>query len=278
MDDNIFNELLKIVYEYIDNHKMVDTVFYERVFNIFKSNDKSAPYLNELVLIGHDDVDNPNYEKYTGGLNSIFGRAGYNINDKNLVVFYHNIERDYKNVASNGNLNDRDKLVFVILLVMQTLLHEYEHVLQKYTEDNSYDYEGNILRALLGYQYESMEAYEYSLYERLAEVKAFTWVLKMVENLGIDSNEIYDYFSEMLNNTLKKGYHYRDAQGYLDDSTNGMFVSPTEWYAKFHGKDISELVGQIVDIDERIWYGLPISVEEYNKKFLNGVNNSKNNN
>lgn len=276
MNDNIFNALLKIVYEYINNNKMVDTAFYERVFNVFKSNAKSAPYLNELVLIGRDDVDNPKYEKYTEGLNSIFGRAGYNMNDKNLVVFYHNIERDYKNVISSVNLNDRDKLVFFILLVMQTLLHEYEHVLQKYTEDNSYDYEGNMLRALLSEKPENMKSYDYSLYERLAEVKSYTWVLKMIESLGIGSKEIYDYFNNMLNNTLKKGYHYSE-EHILDDG-RGVFVSPTEWYARFHGKDVSELMGQIVDVDERIWYGLPISVEEYNKKFLNGVSNSRNNN
>lgn len=276
MNDNIFNALLKIVYEYINNNKMVDTTFYERVFNVFKSNAKSAPYLNELVLIGRDDVDNPKYEKYTEGLNSIFGRAGYNMNDKNLVVFYHNIERDYKNVISSVNLNDRDKLAFFILLVMQTLLHEYEHVLQKYTEDNGYDYEGNMLRALLSEKPENMKSYNYSLYERLAEVKSYTWVLKMTESLGIGSKEIYDYFNNMLNNTLKKGYHY--SEEYKLDDGRGVFVSPTEWYARFHGKDVSELMGQIVDVDERIWYGLPISVEEYNKKFLNGVSNSRNNN
>lgn len=276
MNDNIFNALLKIVYEYINNNKMVDTAFYERVFNVFKSNAKSAPYLNELVLIGRDDVDNPKYEKYTEGLNSIFGRAGYNMNDKNLVVFYHNIERDYKNVISSVNLNDRDKLAFFILLVMQTLLHEYEHVLQKYTEDNGYDYEGNMLRALLSEKPENMKSYDYSLYERLAEVKSYTWVLKMIESLGIGSKEIYDYFNNMLNNTLKKGYHY--SEEYKLDDGRGVFVSPTEWYARFHGKDVSELMRQIVDVDERIWYGLPISVEEYNKKFLNGVSNSRNNN
>lgn len=271
MNDMLFHGLLEIVFEYSNNNKLVDSEFYERVWDVFKNDVLISKYLNELILINSSNENKPEYRKYVDGLAGMFGQAAYDFINCDLVVYEDNLKRNNSNIVNQLSLDDCDKIMFYNLLVVQTLLHEFEHVIQEVKKNTEVDYESGLFR-LFDNLSETSASYEYSIYERLAEINSYNIILKMIETIGISSQNVYDYFSKKLNDVLKNGYHYEDDNGYIVGEDDGIFVSPTERYARLCGKDISSFVEQIDSIDEKIKYGFSISVDEYNKKFDDSYN------
>jgi hypothetical protein len=151
------------------------------------------------------------------------------------------------------------------LLVLQTLLHEIEHAKQYKLKDSGTDMESELIRLTDVDGPETNESYEYSFVERLAEVRSFQTILDMCEQLCISDQRIYDYFNKGYFDAALRGYHFEDEKGFYASEEDGFLVAPTVKYLSMHNGDLVKLSELALSIegDDRIIYGLPISVEEY---------------
>ena len=258
-------EIVQLINEYNQANKKVDYSFYERFFEIVKRIDGLDKYLNELIYISREDYKNPKYEKYTAGMSGLFGQAGYEYKTGNLVVYAYNIERDKEHEVEKTKLEVNSSVILYNFLVLQTLLHEVEHAKQYKLKDNGTDIESELIRVTDVEGPDTNESYEYSFIERLAELRSFEFILDLYEQLGVGDQRIYDYFHKEYFEAALRGYHFEDENGFYASEENGSLVAPTVKYLKIHNGDLDKLSELELSIEgeDRIIYGLPISVEEY---------------
>ena len=259
-------EIVQLVNEYNQVNKKVDYSFYERFFEIAKRTFDLEGYLNELVFIPREDHMNSKYEKYTKGFAGLFGQAAYEEATGNLIVYDRNIEWGKLNEMRMDKVPDcENQIVLYNLMVLQTLLHEVEHAKQHKLRAVGTDIESELIRTVDTDKSETNESYEYSLTERLAEVRSIGQILDMYQYLGIDNHFIYQYFEKRYRQEAVRGYHFADEKGYKTDTETEVLVAPTVKYANLKEADIVHLSELAISIEgeDRIIYGLPISIEEY---------------
>ena len=258
-------EIVQLVNEYNISNRKADFEFYQRFLDIVKRTYGLDGYLNELIYISKEDYKDPKYEKYTKGMRGLFGQAGYEHETGNLVIYAYNIERDKEHEVSKGKFEGTSSVIMYNLLVLQTLLHEIEHAKQYKLKDSGTDMESELIRLTDVDGPETNESYEYSFVERLAELKSIGFILDMYEQLGISDQRIYDYFNKEYFDAALRGYHFEDEKGFYASEEAGFLVAPTVKYLGLHGGDLVKLSELALSIegDDRIIYGLPISVEEY---------------
>lgn len=256
-------EIINLINEYNQANKKVDYGFYVKMFEIFKNTYGLDGYLNELVFIPAEDHMNQKYEKYTKGFAGLFGQAAYENSTGNLIVYERNINWGKGQEIRELKLDGNSEVIIFNLLVLQTLLHEMEHANQKKMKDVGTDIESELIRVSDTDKVETTESYEYSLIERLAEMKSIGQILEMYQYLGIDNQVIYDFFDKRFKEEAVRGYHYEDENGYKTES--GTLVFPTFKYTSLKEGDMDKLreLSTQVQGDDRIKYGLEISEEEY---------------
>lgn len=260
MDRNI----LELVYTYNENNRMIDDEFFVRMFYLFK-NGELKDYLNNLIIIDEKNVDDEKYKVYTDGFAGLFGQAAYDIERNNLVIYSINIKYSKERIIDELKITSNDRVTFYNLLILQTIFHELEHANQKKNKLVGNDWESEMLRVTSSSEAETTMSYEYSLEERLAEIKSYEQILEFIKESGISNQIIYDYFYDRLQEIYKSGYHFRDENGYLVSEDKGVFVSPTQKYVELRNCDKEKFLSLIEDVsfEERIKYGLPIDLEEY---------------
>ena len=261
-------EIVHLINEYNSVNKKVDYSFYQKFFEIVKRTYDLDGYLNELIFIPREKHMDPKYEKYTKGFAGIFGQAAYEKATGNLIVYDRNIEFNKFNEMRMEDINDcENQIVLFNLMVLQSLLHEVEHAKQHKLKDSGTDIESELIRVTDTDKTDTVESYEYSLTERLAEIKSIKIILDMYESLGLDNLVVYNFFEKKYANEVKRGYHFEDENGYVSEEETTNLVSPTIKYTHLKDGNIARLneLEQAIDGDDRIIYGLPISIEEYKK-------------
>lgn len=262
----MLKEFIILLINYNSRNDIADDLFYDKIFSILKSDEHLTKYLNELVLIDKKTLNNPDYSKYTEGFASLFGLAAYDTILNNFVVYIDNLKYQYERVVEELYLEGSDAIIMFNFLIMQTLLHEIEHVKQKYLKNEGDDYESHLLRVTSSNTPETTATYDYNVKERLAEIKSYKQILEMYECMGIDNQVIYDYFENRLKESYLAGYHFRDENGYVvSDESEGLFISPTDLYVERMNcnRDSYEKLAQFAQGDYRLLYGLSISLEKY---------------
>lgn len=262
MDRNI----LELVYTYNESNRIIDDEFFVRMFYIFK-NGELKDYLNNLIIIDEKNMDDEKYKVYTEGFAGLFGQAAYDTERNNLVIYSINIKYSKERIIDELKISKNDRVTFYNLLILQTIFHELEHANQKRNKSEGNDWESEMLRAVSSSGPETTMSYEYSLEERLAEIKSYEQVLELMKELGIGNQIIYDFFNDRLQEIYRSGYHFRDENGYLVSEDKGRFVSPTQKYVELRNCDKEKYLSLIegVSFEERIKYGLPVDLEEYKK-------------
>ena len=200
--------------------------------------------------------------------------GGYNRIDKKIQFFdlafsMTQIEvRDYMNIPENS----KTKIIATNILMVNTLLHELEHVNQEKKLNND-TLEGHLLRAQEG-KVETVDSYDYIPGERFAENIAICQSLKILDNMGIIVPEINGYLEELRNLWLVKGYvdQYNQCQTY-----------PIKAYMNKHNIEFSDItleeaIETYPELEDRLFYGFPISSEEYLQvREKAGLKNTSNN-
>ncbi len=252
MPEALINEFVKIIYDYVKHGKMVDEKFYRNIYQLFSVSIYGRK-LEKFVYIDEISRYDDENEKYTKRLESIIGLAAYNSKEKELIVYQDNLDRESQCITMKQSLNDRNSIILYNLLCLQSLLHEYEHIIQEYKEFNCNDFESQMLR-FVGRREETTKSYEYSMRERLAELNSLRNIMFIMEKLNIKSNKIFEYFSNRIVETQRKGYNI-----VVDN-----FKSPIEKYLELHNdKPYKVFQIKVEDIDTIILFGLPIDLDTY---------------
>ena len=259
-------QLNELVAKYNMMGRKADERFYHEFFRIAKESLDLDDYLTELVFIPKEEHMNAKYQEYTKGFGGMFGQAAYRAATGELVVYERNINYGKVMDIRSVGLEATDSEVSMYnLMVLQTLLHEIEHAKQAKMKKEGTDFESKLIQICDTDVQETTETYEYSITERLAEIRSFEQVLDMYDEIGLFDQRIYDYFDAAYKECMLRGYHFEDAEGYLVNGENGIFVDPTTKYLKLKNGNVVEYNELIKDAndDTRMYYGMNVPLEYY---------------
>lgn len=198
--------------------------------------------------------------------------ASYSSYTKKIVIYSNMIDKMINNISRSLKTNNHlTKNIYINLSILQVVLHEIEHANQE--KIISYNnLEAFILRISQMISPEK-EIYEISPKERLAEIKSYGDILKI---LGYYINDD-DSVSELIKNEemIRKlrGYHYTDNQLYspfvsfliLGDKKH--LLSSFEWYSE-KNTTMLENINKLYNLNECLFYGFPISNENYKNMMI----------
>lgn len=243
------NEILVFIAKELEGkyqHKYVDEDFLREIFN--RVVEVQGTY--EYVCNGFE---------YGGEAPFFLTTGGYNMVEKKIQFFDMIIDLTRNEVHRDMNIKENDRAIFATnILMINTLLHELEHVNQekkKATEDN---FETYLLNSEEG-NAETMESYDYIPSERFAENISLQQTKTILDNMNVIAPDIYDYLEQRRNYWIIKGYV---------DEVNKCMIYPVKRYMRRHGKvfgemSLEEAVATYPELEDRLFFGLPISDEEY---------------
>lgn len=137
------SKLLKFLYEYSANGKLVDGKYIQELIEIVVDSKDIVDYAGGLIITDKDSrLRDPN---------SLL--AVYYPNKKLIAVYLDAIEEMQKSFNTYQEMfNSTEELFYKNLLVTQVVLHELEHANQRKIMDKEESLEGDILRASLSKQ------------------------------------------------------------------------------------------------------------------------------
>lgn len=258
--------LIELVVRYNLKNRKADERFYQEFFRIAKEELDLDGYLTELVFIPKNDHMNPKYEEYTKGFGGMFGQAAYRSATGELVVYERNI--NYGRVMDLREIGlefTESEVSAYNLMILQTLLHEIEHAKQAKMKKEGTDFESKLIRIADTDKPDTTESYEYSIIERLAEIRSFEMILELYNEIGLFDQRVYDYFDAGYKESILRGYHFEDAEGYLVNEQDGIFIDPTTKYIQLKNGNIDAYRELIKDSDDatRMYYGMSVPLEQY---------------
>ncbi len=279
------SKLLKLLYEYSANGKLVDGKYIQELIEIVVDSKDIVDYAGGLIITDKDSrLRDPN---------SLL--AVYYPNRKLIAVYLDAIEEMLKSYnAYQEMFSSTEELFYKNLLVTQVVLHELEHANQRKIMDKEESLEGDILRAsileqdqdfilkltragLTRKQIELILETQKTMKseggltlpdERLAEIKSHEEVASVLTEISSEVPNLVDFEKTSILESKLRGYTY----------DKGMIVSPTIDYLVSTGKSLAlqkfewfnkdsraclKNVQSMFSLDERLTYGLPIDSSEF---------------
>ena len=201
--------ITELVTKYFTEGKDFDKSFFEGVISIVTNSDGTSDYINNFYVIDSSNREDPSLKKYCTGFHSLIASGFYDAEEKNLVLYPTNMKYDAHMEAERLHFeNEEESYMFKNLLMLQTLLHELEHVKQhKMLDAGSNDLESNLLRAINSIKTPiTISSYVYDPTERLAQIRSYTKMKEIVSLLPFDLDKTKSYFSTNLKAELTHGY------------------------------------------------------------------------
>lgn len=260
--------VLKIIYDKSINNEIIDINDIEKIL-VLIINKKQ---LNNYVL---------NIDVQPVRSNNL---ASYSNYSKKITIFSQTIELMLDNIQYNVlNINDFEKTLYKNLSLIQVILHEVEHANQEkmlYVENT---FEAFIIRmaCTVGSFYFN-NLYEYCPQERLAEIKSYKELIFLTSYIKnkLDKLPLFLEMDEL--QRFLRGYHYKNDKisspliTFFKQGKKEFVLESFDWYRM--GSFDSFYIQH--DLEERFYYGLPISLDEYSNSMKNLVlflNNNFNN-
>lgn len=165
--------------------------------------------------------------------------------------------------------NDFEKNMYKNLLILQILLHEIEHANQEknfYSENNL---ETFILRLSNFVKYDD-GLYDINPEERFAEIKSYQEIILMVDNIKTKFEILFQLLQTDKLQRQLKGYSYYQPiinsplTTYFKQSKKENLLNAFDWYSDNYENTLN-CVTLNYNLNERLFYGFPISKIEYAK-------------
>lgn len=274
------DNVLDIVYEYSINHRLLDRKAISRILDIIlkinefddrisyritKDNKFDLTNIFDSNTLGEFDMNSMIYIYYQQMLKGIR-------KNKHLTKFDHYYE-----------LNNIDIMFKKNLFILETILHEIEHVKQLKTIKNLF--EDSIEAKLYRYEYNYLSPcydffetgfvsfyieifkrelvyqryYNISFLERMAKINSLEQIYKLLYQLGKDFSRLYGIQRYVINDFMMREY---------GDSLIGptiRFMSNIGGMREFNLQGLPSVIDKM-STDERIRYGFNITDEEYKKR------------
>lgn len=284
-------DILKLVYDYSIQKKLVDLNFIDKLIDIVVSKKKLNNYVKKIATTNE-------LEKYGEKITC----ASYNFLTKELSVYYKAIQLCIEKANHYDQLfNSLEQIMFRNLQVTQYILHELEHAFQNKQLNDKHDnsIEAKIISAslmaeqilknpkifigilmgkikvddvinnILKHKEKYLQYYHLNPTERLAQVNSFITIVNSLNSIKQFVPNLYAINHAYLHDNMIKGYtgSWRE------------FTCPTEEYLlsvgqsnvwndfDFYNEDSSKLVenaSRKYGLYRRLSLGLPVKHSEYN--------------
>lgn len=278
-------ELLKLVFDYTKQGKLVDKSFlYKMIGIVVKSKDLHKyvkdVYLSDEVQSESDGIIIASYLPY------------YKI----IKIYYYSLMEYLEKFESKYcYFSEFENLLCKNLMIMQFMLHELEHANQQKKYDNGNNFEAILLKEVMKYtdikniyqqflngsspevllqnvsNMKELYAFNYKCapHERLAEIISYREIVSMLNYIKENVSNLFEFENYNLLNQLIRGYEIGD----------NSLISPTIKYF-LDGNMLNSLKnlsllkddGSIdikfsfkFPLSERLLYGLPVSRNEYDE-------------
>lgn len=266
-------QIYKILYSYCITNKYADEKFIYDIVNIIIKSRKYKDDINKVELIKEtNDGEVASYNYLTKEMLFTLPSQDKEIVRYNLEIL-HYILHECEHVQQYKQCNDKNNSL------KKALLEESLHDTIFLTEIDKLDYSKLTEKELININKKANYCMlRYSIYhtiykylpsERMAEIDSFKYILNLLKN---EKNP--ELCREKEN--YEKGYIIRELMGYKKE--NDKIVCPTfSMYQEFNKllknhELLNEIITSLskysenIDLDERIYLGLPITTEEFNSK------------
>lgn len=265
--------VLRIIYDKSINNKILNLNDIEKILELLVI-DKN---LNEYIL---------NIDVQLIKSNNL---ASYSTYDKKITIFSLTIKKMLQNIEKNVLiLNNFEHQLYKNLSILQVLLHEVEHANQIKISYNDNTLETFIIR-ISNLVNEKEDLYEFCPTERFAEIKSFEELLFLLNYITKRLDILPKVLETEKSQRLLKGYHYYNwltinspLITYFISGRKKHLLESFSWFSN----NLDDSLIQVCDeyeLNERLKYGFPITIDEYsssmehlilslNKNFKNRIN------
>lgn len=294
-------EILKLIYDYSVNGKLVDVKFIDKIIEIVVSKKSLNNYVRSVQLT--NKLDKNDYG---------VACAAYDLLNMKILVDYESIQIVMENESYYDQLfHTLEQVMFRNLTITQYILHELEHAFQNKQADNKSDdsIEAKLVNAsfaleqamknprfltallngeipakdFIAYMIQNKELYKqyYRLNptERLAQVNSFRTITNSIEPIKEYIPNLYEFKQASLIEEMLRGYQDSWDQGSCPTQVYlfGTGKSTVWNELDFYSQDSSQLMKNVChkyDLARRLSLGLPVSYDEYNTtdEWLQGTN------
>lgn len=282
-------EILKLVYDYSINRKLVNFKFIDKLIEIVVSKRSLNDYVKRIRFTNDLEKD------------SSVTCAGYNIFTKEVVVDYESIDIILENESYYEQLfSSFEQVFFRNLIVTQIILHELEHAYQHKLTSNRADTSletklinasfvleqalknPRVLQAVLKgeipehefiiYISQNRELYKryYQLNptEKLAQVNSFRTILNLLDQIKENVPNLYEFEQASLIEAMLKGYQDCWNQGICPTQVYLLGVGQEKVWSQldFYSCDYKKLMENVClmySLANRFSFGLPVIYDEY---------------
>jgi hypothetical protein len=286
------SEILKIVYDYSINKRIVDEEFIEKLINIIITKKELTPFLEKIVFIPESIECN----------DEAFSPAGYYPLLKEIRICINLFEKIFINRNKIiQTLNANELFFYKNTAITQIILHELEHVYQnKKIFIGEEDLETKLLKVgnyhfayitslrqemlsskdevlkeqLLSKINERRRLYsQYYIYnhcERMAQINSYKVIMNAISPIEGLIPSVVKNTSTCVRQQLSDGFEinfkrvcaptivYMQALGYQWELENFYFYNRNK-------RKLLKNISELHSLDDRLLFGLPISKEEFYK-------------
>lgn len=222
-----------------------------------------------------DKFDLRNYCKFIDFSTNENAYAYYSAYEKMIVLNLELMIDEFMDVCDFYNFRGKDYYGYINLKIIQYLLHEIEHVKQdKYCGE---DFEGLLLMCakinmdlweLMRDDKKYKQTYIYNPSERMADINSYSRVLSIMRLFGF-SGDFYGLINREYISSKIAGYGCEMCPSEVYFCETGM---ENVWKGMtFYCNDRSimyKMVSLKYNLEERLYYGLPIDSKEFKKMSL----------
>ena len=291
-------EILKLIYNYSVNGKLVDPNFISKLVEIVVSKNSLDNYVKNVQFTNQ-------LKKTDDGATC----ASYNPLSMKILIDYESLQIVMENRSFYDQLfNELEQIMFRNIQITQIILHELEHAVQNKQADNKSDnsIEAKLARASLfleqaiknpkflnslsrdGIPSKDIIAYKSLMYdkyyklnpiEKLANVNSAKTILSSLDAIKNYIPNLYEFQNAILVEEMLKGYIDSWNQGicptqvYLDGNRQSNVWTDMDFY----DQDSNQLMKNVCkkyDLSRRLSLGLPVNADEYKltENWLKGTN------
>ena len=284
-------EILKLIYDYSVNGKLVDSKFIDKLIEIVVSKKSLNNYVRNVKFT--NKLEKNDYRVYC---------AAYSPLSMEILVDYESIQIAMENRSYYERLfQSLEQIMFRNLTITQYILHELEHAFQNKQADDKSDNSieaklvnasfvleqamknPRVLNALLKgeipvqdfiiYTLQNRKLYKqyYALNptERLAQVNSFRTIVDSIEPIKKYIPNLYEFEQASLVEAMLRGYTDSWNQGICPTQVYLFGTGQSNVWSEldFYNRDYSQLMKNVSDrynLAKRLSLGLPVSYDEYN--------------
>lgn len=279
-------KVLKLIYDYSMNNRIIDQKFIDQVVEIVVSSRSLDDYLKKVKYFNKDNIVRPEKGKAFCMVKNMDELAylTYNFHNRIMTIYPDNIINFYKQPI-DVTLSDYEMIFFKSIIYTSYILHELRHVDQNRIQSEESSLEAELLsysnfiipinesmtkeeqrdtfvRNLVSYIF-YMRNHDDAPQERMADVDSYQDMLKILLSVQVKIPNIIKYLKKLRDESLSRGYEdtFSPTLEYYKTIGKGNNLCQFDWYSEDDKKCLENL-NKLYSFERRVYCGLPIEEEK----------------